>query len=330
MSPEFLNGLDQRARTSFDPGPRFKDFAEEWFKTSVQGGGLRESQVESDRSILDNHLLPFFGRTFLRDIGARDVDRFKAAKLKQKHQFGEGYSTKTINNHLAVLHRIAEKAIQYGTIERNPVAKTAWMRLDRTAEDSREWWTPAEEDKAVTALMGWRDRDPLAYLALLVQILLGLRFSELRALEKRDLDLQTPGIWIRRSQARKIVSTPKNKRARFHVIPRDLAEELRQWMMRTEGQLLFADPRGGVLSNKILNRWYRELATAAGVSRITSHGARHTAGSSYAVMGAGQKAIAAMLGHADSNATEKYTHVGRDATTALMEARWARLRGGSR
>jgi acetyl-CoA carboxylase carboxyltransferase component len=43
-----------------------------------------------------------------------------------------------------------------------------------------------------------------------------------------------------------------------------------------------------VLSNKVLNRWYRELAAEAGVRRITSHGARHTAGSSYAVMGAEQ------------------------------------------
>ena len=91
---------------------------------------------------------------------------------------------------------------------------------------------------------------------LTTQILLGLRFSEVRALEKKDLDLQAPGIWIRRSQARKVVSTPKNKRARFQVIPRALAEELQKFMLRTEDQLLFPDPRGGVLSNKVLNKWY--------------------------------------------------------------------------
>jgi len=325
---EFLDSLDQRARTSFDPGPRFKTFAEDWFTTCVKGGGLRESQVQSDRSILDLHLLPVFGSKYLRDISARDIDNYKAGKRREHHQFGEGYSPKTINNHLAVLHRIAAKAIEYSIIEKNPVTPSSWMRRDRTAEESREWWTPAEEDKAVAALVGWRDKDPRAYLALLVQILLGLRFSELRALEKRDLDLQTPGLWIRRSQARKVVSTPKNKKARFHVVPRDLADELRQFMLRTEGQLLFPDPRGGVLSNKVLNKWYRQLANAAGVRRITSHGARHTAGSSYAVMGAGQKVIASLLGHADTAATERYTHIARDATTALVEARWARLRGG--
>lgn len=64
----------------------------------------------------------------------------------------------------------------------------------------------------------------------------------------------------------------------------------------------------------------------AGVRRITSHGARHTAGSSYAVMGAGQKVIASLLGHADTAATERYTHVGGGATAVLVEARWTRLR----
>jgi integrase len=124
----------------------------------------------------------------------------------------------------------------------------------------------------------------------------------------------------------KVVSTPKNKKAGFQVIPRALAEELQKFMMRTEDQLLFPDPRGGVLSNKVLNRWYRELAQEAGVRRITSHGARHTAGSSYAVMGAGQKVTGALLGHSDSASTERYTHVHQSATAAL--GRWLRLGGG--
>ena len=98
--------------------------------------------------------------------------------------------------------------------------------------------------------------------------------------------------------------------------------------MRTEEQLLFPDPRGGVLSNKVMNRWYRDLAAEAGVRHITSHGARHTAGSSYAVMGAGQKIIGALLGHSDSSSTERYTHVAQSATTAMVQARWIRLGGG--
>jgi site-specific recombinase XerD len=43
-------------------------------------------------------------------------------------------------------------------------------------------------------------------------------------------------------------------------------------------------------------------------------------------MGAGQEVIASLLGHTDSATTERYTHVVQGATTASMEARWARLR----
>jgi site-specific recombinase XerD len=72
--------------------------------------------------------------------------------------------------------------------------------------------------------------------------------------------------------------------------------------------------------------WYTKLAEEAGVRRITSHGALQTAGSSYAVMGAGQEVIASLLGHADTAATERYTHVGGGATAVLVEARWSKLR----
>lgn len=324
---EFLDGLDGRARATFDPGPRFKDFAETWYTTCSKDGGLREATVISDRQTLDNHLLDAFGTKYLRDMGPREVDAYKAAKRHEKHQYGTGYSPKTINNHLAVLHRIFEKAIEYGVVDKNPVTKKSWMRPDRTSEEVRAWWTPEEEAKAIGVLTtSWRDKDTRKYLTLTTQIVVGLRFSELRALEKRDLDLQAPGLWIRRSVSRTKVSTPKNRKARFHVIPRDLADELRRWMLKTDGQLLFADPRGvdKLLTNKVLNRWYFKLAQEAGVRRITSHGARHTAGSSYAMMGAGQKVIASLLGHADTAATERYTHVSGMATGALVEARWAK------
>jgi integrase len=106
-------------------------------------------------------------------------------------------------------------------------------------------------------LASWKGKEPAARLAILAQVVTGIRFSELRALEKRDLDLKTPGLWIRRSMARKTVGTPKNKRARFQVIPRGLADELREWMLRTDGQLLFPGKAGGPLANNSLNRIYR-------------------------------------------------------------------------
>ncbi len=325
---QFLDALDQRHRTAADSGPTFSGFVDEWKATCVVGA-VRESTEESDLSILKLHLLPYFGKLHLRDIDARQVDRYKAAKRAQKHQYGTGYSAHTINNHLSVLHRICEKAVEYGHLDKNPVSKKAWLKRDTVPEDSENWWTPAEEARAVECLMTrWREREPLAFLALLTQVIVGVRFGELRALEKRDLDLQAPGLRISRAMARKKTNTPKNKKGRFHVIPRGLADELQRWMLRTEGQLLFPSEHGRPLPNNTLNRWYVRLCTEAGVRRISSHGARHTAGSSYAVMGASQKMIGGLLGHADTASTERYTHMHATAAAPVVEARWATLING--
>jgi integrase len=59
--------------------------------------------------------------------------------------------------------------------------------------------------------------------------------------------------------------------------------------------------------------------------RITSHGARHTAGSSYAYLGAGNKGIAILLGHKNMASTERHSHMASDGTAALVASRWERL-----
>jgi integrase len=241
-----LDALDKRVGTKPDEGPTFSQFADDWYKTCVKDSDLRESQQLSDEQIVRLHLKPFFGRQHVGEIDGRLIDRYKAEKRTEKHHRGVGYSPASMNNHLSVLHRIFEKAIEYRLIEKNPIHKSAWMSSNRTPEDMENWWTPADEEKAFTFLhQHWREKHPRRYMPLLLQLVVGMRFSELRALEKRDLDFNTPGLWIRRAQARKKVSTPKNKHARFHVIPRALAEELKTWMLRTEGQLLFPALHGG-------------------------------------------------------------------------------------
>ncbi len=308
-------------------GMTFGQLADEWKTTCVLGAGLTESQIESDVSILKNHLLPFFGPLPLATINPRHVDRYKANKRTQHHQYGVGYAAKSINNHLSVLHRIFDKAIEYDLLKRNPVTKGAWMKRERTCEDSLNWWTPEEERKAVATLDSWKKRQPDRRLIILVQVMTGMRFSEIRSLERRDVDLKTPGLWVRRAQARKKVGTPKNKQARFQVIPKALAEELEAWLDKTDGigDLLFVGTKGGPLANNSLNRWYRKLAREAEIRPISSHGARHTSGSTYATMGVGQKMIAKLLGHVTTKATERYTHIQVSETQPAVEARWARV-----
>jgi hypothetical protein len=91
-------------------------------------------------------------------------------------------------------------------------------------------------------------------------------------------------------------------------------------------QLLLINDDGDMISNQNLNTWYKNLCLEAAVKRISSHGARHTSGSSYVVLGAGQNMIGKLLGHSDTHATERYTHIQTDATASIVELRWAALR----
>lgn len=60
------------------------------------------------------------------------------------------------------------------------------------------------------------DADPVRYLALLVQVITGMRFGELRALRKENLDLTVPGLWVRPTgYPNKSLTSTSNARAIF-------------------------------------------------------------------------------------------------------------------
>ncbi len=323
---QFLDVLTTQARADTSTAPFFDDFVDEWRKNAEQSS-LSDATLISDKVILRAHLLPYFSKYRLDHITTRLVDQFKSFKRSQKHRMGDGYSAKTVNNMLSVLHRIFEKAIDYELVQKNPVNKKSWMREESTPEDNDNWWRPDEEAKAIATLRRWKETNPRYYLAILTQLVTGIRFSELRALQKGDLDFNTPGIWIRRSITRKVVGTPKNKRARFQVIPKELASELKEWMLRVPSQILFPGKMGNLMSNNGLNEAYKKLCEEAGIRRITSHGARHTSGSSYAMMGVGQRMIAHLLGHRHVGTTDRYTHVAVETTAPLVEKRWGAWKG---
>ncbi len=322
---QFLDGLDGRYGGQPEPegGPSFKEVAQDWFETCVEGQDHTEGEVEATRCILRNHLVPFFGKTRIAAIGMREVDRFKAKKKRQEQQFGRGYSWKTINNMLSVLHRVMETAVEWELLERLPLTKRMWMKRD-TADESQNWLSGEEE----ALLVGWIEEhwweEPGVWLALLVQLVAGLRFSEVRALRRGDVvEVPQPGIWIRRSQPRKEVSTPKNKRVRFQPLPQDLVRRLRDRGAADGGGLLFVGVRGGVLANNTLNRWLRRACREVGIREVSSHGLRHTAGTSYAAQGHSQQSIGALLGHRSLKSTERYTHTADRLKGQAVDERWA-------
>jgi len=96
--------------------PRFTEYAASWLAGYVRANN-KPSVRQTKEGILRNHLVPTFGRRRLDAIKPRNIERYKAQKLRQ------GFSPKTLNNHLGVLHKLLACAVDDEIIERVPRTK---------------------------------------------------------------------------------------------------------------------------------------------------------------------------------------------------------------
>lgn len=115
------------------------------------------------------------------------------------------------------------------------------------------------------------------------------------------------------------------RRQKHQMLPPELMAALQEVASDELDALLFSGMRGGALANNSLNRWLRHARREAGVREVTSHGLRHTAGTSYAAMGFSQKAIAALLGHRDTKSTERCTHAADKLKAEAVDQRWRKV-----
>lgn len=162
--------------------PTFHEFASEWLATRHHEFAART--VEDYKLALTNHLLPFFKDHRLSEITAQEVDRYKAAKVREREggQVERPLSNRTINKTLTRLGQILDAAVRYELIPYNPV-KTKVEKLRET--EPRRARLTAEQVQVLLQVAG-------PHRALLATAIMagGLRVSELTHLRWRDLDLK--------------------------------------------------------------------------------------------------------------------------------------------
>jgi integrase len=172
--------------------PTFHEFASEWF--NARRAEFAPRTAEDYELALTHHLLPFFAEHRLSEISAREVDRYKAAKVREREQglVDRPLSNRTINKTLTRLGQILDVAVRYELIEHNPV-KTKVERL-KEAEPERARLT-GEQVQVLLQAAG-RNR-ALVATAIMAG---GLRATELTHLRWRDLDLGKGELTVARSK----------------------------------------------------------------------------------------------------------------------------------
>ncbi len=217
-----------------NPDPSFHEFASEWFE-GTKGEWREKTQLDYEWQ-LTCHLLPFFRDHRLSQITAREVDRYRHAKVAEGQAIEaaaaqgkplideyvdkrcrklrrprRALSATSVNKTITRLGQILEVAVEYGLIEANP-AKGRRRRL-RTQKAIPVWLDRAEHIRALLDAAGELDQHaklkgghdqkggPAHRRALLATLVFaGLRIGELTALQWRDVDLIGNLITIRASK----------------------------------------------------------------------------------------------------------------------------------
>nr|WP_313881750.1 site-specific integrase [Streptomyces silvisoli] len=156
----------------------------------------------------------------------------------------------------------------------------------------------------------------------------GLRFGELAALQRRDIDLEGRFVHVRRAQAepqsgKLEIKAPKSEAGvRTVSFPASLLPEMKEHL-RIFGEdgrtgLLFVGPKGGRLRrNNFHDTWATALKTA-GIKGVHFHDLRHTGNTLAATGGASTRELMQRMGHSTVRAAMIYQHLvgGRDQEIA--------------
>ena len=282
-------------------------------------------------TLIEKHLVPFFGSMDLREIGESEILGYIRAKL------GQDLSVSTIKNGLTIVRRVFNLQIRAGHLEQNPAARMGELlsRVDRsraTETQQVESWTREE----VEALLGlaYKHEERFAP-ALELLFSTGLRRGELLGLKWEDVDLSSGRLNVRRAIVVGQLTTPKSGQGRTIALPASLVRSLRSLLTQRRRECLkkglgsvpewiFCTRDGKPLQARNFERtWYRlrRRAQAKSVRPFRLHATRHTYASH--ALGAGKSVawVAAQLGHAKPETTLRvYAHALREEESDLTFA----------
>jgi integrase len=319
-------------------GLTFGEYAETWLATrkNKKGQPLSPRTREHYRKLLDEHILPTFGPLPLRDIEPEDVDAWHVhtlphAPTMRAHAYG-------------LLRTICGTATDRRLMSSNPARIVGAGNADR-ARDVR----PATLEELATIVSAMPERHRLM---VLLAAWCSLRFGELAALRRTDVDTKNGIIHVRhgviRAEGKTIVKEPKTAAGRREVaIPPHVVQLVREHRLEhadaSPNGLMFPGAKGGHLAPSAFYGRAAELTKdgsvkragwgwyaarqAAGRDDLRFHDLRHTGAVLAAQTGATLAELMHRLGHTTAGAAMRYQHSAKERDTEIAR-RLSELVGG--
>lgn len=226
-------------------------------------------------------IMKFFDGLKLKDVSSEVIDRYYQYRLKIN-------KPATAKNHLAIIRRMFNYAIEMGYIKENPV-RTKAVNFD----NKRTRYLSSDEK--INLLENCKISKN-QYLYAIVQIALqtGLRKNEILTLRSSDI---MNGILTVRSE------NAKTSRKRIVPLTNDL-------------NVIF-NGLGDFKFNKDIDNAFEKAVKRANIGDFHFHDLRHTFASDLVMKGVDLYTVSKLLGHSTIEMTQRYAHL---APSALIDA----------
>jgi len=236
----------------------------------------------------------------LSKIQSLKVEEYKREKIKS------GLSSKSINNHLAVLKKSLSTAKEWQFIDDQPK-----IRLLKTKPQHHDYLSESECEILLNGATG------IIKEMILLALRTGLRFGEIIALDWQDVDLDRKMLSVSKSISRGLMGSTKSNRTRH--IP--LSEEL--WKMLSQryksSGFIFLNKNGELLRRDVCFKALQRACKRSNLKEIGWHTLRHTFASHLAQKNISLKAIQELLGHSNIQTTMRYAHLSSSELRSAID-----------
>jgi integrase len=235
-----------------------------------------------------------------------------------------GVSVTTAAKAYRLLRAILTTAVEDGLIRRNP------CRITRAGHEP----TPERPVASVGQALALAAEMPARYRALvLIAAFASLRWGELIALRRRDIDLRHGTVRVRRTinelpTGELLVGPPKSRAGMRHVaipnrITTELKDHLGQFGESDLSGLIFTGEQGQPLRRSNFNKivkWKDAVVTVGLPVGFRFHDLRHTGTTLAAETGASTRELMERMGHDSSHAALIYQHGSARRDRAIADA----------
>lgn len=279
---------------------------------------LRENTWLTKEYMINDKIIPHFGKKRVRDITTRDIIDWQNELLESKKRNGQPYTEtylRTVSNQLAVILNHAEQ--HYG-LSPNPMSKAPKIGAREAREVNvwtKEQYLECSEQLADNHVM---------FTPIEVLYWTGIRVGELLALTPNDIDFNRCELYVRHSYQRlkgkDTITPPKTEKSvRKISIPEFLRDEIRDYIdnvSRAEyDERIFAN-----ITKDDIRYALDEGTELAGLPRIRVHDLRHSHVSLLIEMGYSAVAIGERMGHESTEITFRYAHLFPDSQSRMADA----------